>query len=116
MLNDPQSIKFGAAAATSLPRVPAPAGQGAFANPDNSVQLMISHQIGKRNRQTIRLRHAKLAVDPLTAVNSEFSLSATFALDTPKRGYTEAELLEIAEAFKTALTTDLIRRVLGGEA
>lgn len=116
MLNDPQSIKYGSAAAISLPRVPAASGQGAFASPDNTSRLTITHLNGKRSRSSIRLRHAKTAPDPLTAINTEFSLSATLSLDTPLRGYSEAELLEVVDGFKAVLTTDLIKRLLGGEA
>lgn len=116
MLNDPQSIKYGTNAAISLPRVPAPAGQGAFASPDNTSRITITHLNGKRSRTSIRLRHAKTAPDPLTAINTEFSLSVTLSLDTPLRGYTEAEMLEVVSAFQATCSADLVKRLLGGEA
>jgi hypothetical protein len=92
---------------------------GQFQNADGSVKLTVSHAIGKRARRTVRLDYSKIAADPITAENQEFSMSAYVVMDTPLRGLTPAEQKYVVDALTGWLTASSganVTKVLGQEA
>nr|UJQ85138.1 MAG: hypothetical protein 2 [Leviviridae sp.] len=120
-LADPQSVTINAVA-VSLPRTSQGVNTGAFTSADGAVKLTATHvQNNKtgRYRRTARLDHSKIASDPLTAENTEFSMSMSVIFDVPKRGYTVTEQKQVVDGFIAALNASsgaLITKLLGGES
>lgn len=115
--SDPQSITI-SGTANSLPRVSSGVSSGGFSAADSAVQLKISHQVGKRQRRTVRLEHAKIAADPLTAANTKYSMTAYIVIDAPPVGYTVAEAQAVVAGLTKWLTDSTganVAKVLGGE-
>jgi len=118
---DPQSVTINAVA-NSLPRVVTGGSTGrasTYQKDDGLVGLVISHDVGKRTRRTIRLNHAKIAADPLiSAQNIKYSMSAYLVVDLPPTGYTVAEAKMIVDgltAYLTASSGAKVTQLLGGE-
>lgn len=114
---DPQSLTINAVAQT-LPRTSSGSNTGTFQTNDGTVRLSVSHNYGKRNRRTIRVDFSKIAADPLTSENVEFSMSTYVVVDTPVRGFTVTEAKQIVDALTAYLTASSGARVtqlLGGE-
>lgn len=114
---DPQSITINAVP-YSLPRI-ASAPSGVFANSEQTVKLTVSHTTGRRTRRAMRLDFSKIAADPLTAENAEFSMSATLVVDIPNRGLTVVEQKQVVDgltAWLTASSGANITKALGAEA
>jgi len=115
--SDPQSVTINSIA-NSLPRVSSGVNSGSFSKDDGTVKLAVSHAYGKRNRRTVRVDHKKVAADPLTAVNAEYSMSVYIVVDSPKVGYTIAEQKQIVDgltAYLTATSGSKVTQLLGGE-
>jgi hypothetical protein len=115
---DPQTVTINAVANT-LPRVVVPNVAGAFQNSDGTVRLSIAHAIGKRARRTVRIDFSKIAADPLTAENAEFSMSAYVVVDAPLRGLSVTEQKQIVDALTAWLTASSganVTKVLGQES
>jgi hypothetical protein len=116
---DPQTVTINAVAQT-LPRVSSGENKGSFRKDDTTVELLISHAYGRRNRRSIRLNHNKIAVDPLIPTNSvPYSMSVTLVVDTPTVGYTVAEAKQVGDALVAYLTASSganLTKVLGGES
>lgn len=116
---DPQSVTINAVA-QSLPLVSRAGSAGTYQKDDGNVTLTISHQAGRRNRRAIRLSQKKIAADPLLAgVNVEQSVSVTLVVDSPKIGFTNAELKYVVDAltaYATASSGAKITQLLGGES
>lgn len=118
-LADPQSVTINAIAQT-LPRVSSGDGRGAFRKDDATVELLATHNNGKRLRHTVRLNHSKVAVDPLVpTVNAPYSMSVIMTIDVPIVGYSLTEQKQIVDGF-TAWTTASsganLTKILGGES
>lgn len=111
---DPQSVSISGTANT-LPRISSGINSGGFSTADSTVQLKVSHQVGKRSRRTVRLEHSKIAADPLTSANTKYSMTAYVVFDTPNVGYTVAEAQAIVAGLVSWLTTANVAKVLGGE-
>jgi hypothetical protein len=118
MFTDPQTVTINAVA-TTLPRIGLGPSTGIFAKDDGTVKLSVSHASGKRNRQTIRLDHRKVAADPLsTGFNKEYSMSTYLVVDNPTVGYTNTEIKQIVDAltgYLTASSGARVTQLLGGE-
>lgn len=118
MFSDPQSVTINAVA-VSLPRIGSGPSNGVFSKDDGTVKLTVSHQNGKRVRQTIRLDHRKVAADPLsTGFNKEYSMSTYLVVDNPTVGYTNTEIKQIVDAltgYLTASSGARVSQLLGGE-
>lgn len=115
---DPQSITVGSAT-HALPRTSSGVDTGSFTSPARDVGLTISHSYGKRNRSTIKLDHAKIAADPMTAANTKYTMRAYMVIDTPPTGYTVAEAKEVVTAlvnYLSASTGASVTKILGGES
>jgi hypothetical protein len=90
MLADPNSVTINAVA-QSLPAVSRGVNTSTYRKDDGTVELVVSHLYGKRNRRTARLNFNKISSDPLVpAQNSKFSMSAYLVIDTPIAGFTNA--------------------------
>lgn len=113
--SDPQTVTI-SGTPNSLPRVGSPGvNSGGFSTPEGTVQLKVSHQIGKRHRRTVRLEHSKIAADPLTSANSKFSMTAYVVFDTPVVGYSVTEATAVINGLVAWLTSANAAKVLGGE-
>lgn len=115
---DPQTVTINAVANT-LPRTGSGPSQGQFQNSDGTVKLTISHASGKRNRRTVRIDYSKIAADPLTAENVEFSMSTYVVVDTPLRGLSVTEQKQIVDALTAWLTASSggnVTKLLGSES
>lgn len=115
---DPQTVTINAVANT-LPRVGSGPSSGTFQNADGTVRLSISHAIGKRARRTVRIDFSKIAADPLTAENTEFSMSTYVVMDTPLRGLSTVEQKQIVDALVAWLSASSganVTKVIGQES
>lgn len=117
-LADPQSITI-SGATTSLPRTNVGNCEAEYTSADGNITLKVSHVRGRRNRRMVRVDHRKVAADPLTSANTEFSMSTYMVFDVPKVGYTATEAKAVADGLIAALNASsgaLITKVLGGES
>lgn len=115
---DPQTVTINAVANT-LPRVGSGPNSGQFQNTDGTVKLSISHAIGKRARRTVRIDYSKIAADPITSENQEFTMSTYVVVDTPLRGLSVTEQKQIVDALMAWLTASSganVTKVLGQES
>ncbi len=117
--SDPQSVTINAVA-NSLPRTASGDNTGAFTKDDGNVKLSVSHNLGKRNRRTIRLDHRKVAADPLIAAqNLNYSMSTYIVVDVPPVGYSPAEAKQVVDGFLANLQASSganLVKFLGGES
>ncbi len=119
MLADPQSVTL-SGTATSLPRTSINQGGAVYSAPDSSIKLDVVHNIGRRNRSTVRLRQDKIAADPLIAsTNRRLSATAYFGIDVPPEGFSVAEQVALVKALADWLTASTMAnttKVIGGES
>lgn len=115
MFADPQSVTVNAVA-QSLPAIKREDFSSSYRKDDASYTLTISHAEGKRNRRVVRLENRKIAADPLTADNTEYSMSAYLVIDTPPVGYTNTEAKDIVLGLTAWLSSANVLKVLGGES
>lgn len=119
MFSEPQSVTINAVA-QSLPRTSSGTNSGVFTKDDGTVQLIVSHQYGKRNRRSIRLSTNKVSADPLaTGVFQKTDMSVTLVVDHPLVGYTNAEAKQNVDAlvaYLSAASGAQVTKLLGGES
>lgn len=114
MFADPQSVTVNAVA-QSLPRIKVVGMTSLYRKDDGSYELEIGHDEKNRNRRVARINHRKIAADPLTADNTEYTMSTYLVIDTPTVGYTNTELKDIVLGLTGWLTSANVLKVLGGE-
>lgn len=118
-LADPQSVTINSVA-QSLPRVGLTMDAGSFRHVDGTYDLLVTHQIGKRNRHTVKLVGTKTTADPLVPSNNTVvSISSGFWIDLGKQGYTTAEAKLHADglvAYLAASSGAAITKILGFES
>lgn len=116
---DPQSVTINSVA-QSLPRVSQGVNEGQFMKDDGNVVLKIRHSYGRRNRRNVWLQQKKIAADPLTAgINVEATASVSLTVDSPRVGFTNAEvkyLVDALTAYLTASSGAKVTQLLGGES
>jgi len=115
---EPQTITVGAVP-IALKRTGSGINSGQFSAADATAVLKVSHAYGKRTRRTLRFEHSKIAADPLTAMNTKYSMTAYVVFDMPAVGYSVAEAKDVATGFATWLTASSsanILTALGGES
>ncbi len=116
---DPQTVTINAIANT-LPRVSSGNNSGSFSKDDGTVQLKVSHAIGKRFRRSVRVDHQKITADALMpSANVVRSMSAYLVVDVPPMGYTIVEQQQIVAgltAWLTASSGANLTKLLGGES
>lgn len=121
-LTDPQSITItgvNGGLANSLPRVASEKNSSTYQSADGNIKLTLSHAYGRRNRRVLRIDFKKIASDVFTAQNAEYSTSIYMVVDAPPTGFTNTELKNIIDGWRTmmAASTDAqINKLLGGES
>lgn len=119
MFADPQSVTV-LTVAQSLKRVSTGENSAVYREADNNYELSVSHNYGKRNTKSLRLRNRKIAADPFTSgLNREYTQTVTLALNTDPLGFTVAEivgdLVGLADYIK-ANTNAIATAWAGGES
>lgn len=117
--SDPQQITIDGTA-FSAPRVFTGKPEGAFVSADGVVRIeIVPPKGGATRKHTIaRLRHAKVAPDPLTATNVRVSDLISLNVNRPNDGYTDAEIEKQVVAFigwLTASTNANLKKLIAGE-
>lgn len=116
---DPQTVTI-SGVTTPLPRTSTEGDETVYQSADGLIQMLASHDSGKRNRHLLRINHSKLTADPfIPTQNVKVSMSNYIVFDTPVAGYTNAEALAVYAGFKAAFTASsdaLITKLLGGES
>lgn len=116
---DPQTITI-SAVTTPLPRTSTEGDEVVYQSADALIQMLASHDSGKRNRHLLRVNHSKLTSDPFKPVeNVKVSMSCYIVFDVPLAGYTAAEQLAVYTGFKTQFSASsdlLITKLLAGES
>jgi len=117
--SDPLSITI-SGTTIPLPRISVMEDESIYQSADSLVQVLASHDSGKRLRHLLRVNHSKLAPDPFRPTeNVKVSMSNYIVFDVPVAGYTATEQLAVYTGFKTLYTATsdaLITRLLGGES
>jgi len=116
-LADPQTVTVNAVAQV-MPRVSAGANSSTYRTNDQTHELVPSHTYGNRQRHSIRFNFKKIAADPLTSDNAQFSGSTYLVIDVPVVGYTVAEAKNEVVGFLAYLQASsaaAITALLGGE-
>jgi len=116
---DPQTVTI-SAVTSPLPRTSVEGDETIYSSADGLIQMLASHDYGKRNRHLLRINHSKLTADPfIPADNVKVSMSCYIVFDVPPAGYTTTEQLAVYTGFKnqfTASTDALISKLLAGES
>lgn len=120
-LADPNSVTI-SAITTPLPRTSTEEDKSEYTSADGLIQLIASHDYGKRVRHLIRLDTSKITADPYKPaenVRVGMSVYTVFDMPVPGAGYTNAEALAAWVGFNTLLTASsnvAITKLLGGES
>lgn len=120
--SDPLSLTYPApiTLTPSLPRVSVGQNVSEYKSSDGFHALTASHQYGRRNRRLLKLDYTKIGADVfLPDTNVEKSMSVYLVVDTPKVGFTNAEMVAVYTALKTAMTASsdlLVTKLIGGES
>lgn len=120
MYADPQTVTVGGTA-ISLPRVPSSnsARLGEFSSNDGNTVLSVRQdKTNNRFRREFRLTSKKIAADPISAVNKEASASVIIAIDEPRYGFTDVELVNLFTGLSAQLSANTnakLNQLLGGE-
>jgi hypothetical protein len=116
---DPQTVTI-SGVTTPLPRISTEGDETVYSSADGLIQMLASHDSGKRLRHLLRINHSKLAPDPfIPTENVKVSMSCYVVFDVPPAGYTAAEQLAVYTGFKTqfsATSDTLITKLLAGES
>lgn len=116
---DPQSVTISGTANT-LPRVGTGPSSSVYRKDDGTVELTVSHLVGKRFRRQAKVTTTKIASDPLVPTqNMRLSASAYVVLDVPPAGFTVAEqtaLIASLAAWLTASSGANALKLVGGES
>jgi len=116
MFTDPQSVTVDGVA-YSMPRISADGMSALYSTADENFKMRISHQEAKgRTRRMVRLDKRLVAADPLTSVNAYQSVGVYIVVDEPEYGFTDDNIDDIIQGFKTWLSTANVNKVLGSEA
>jgi len=118
-LADPNSVTI-SAVTTALPRTSTEEDRSEYTSADGLIQLIASHDYGKRARRMIRLDVSKLSADPFKpSENRKVGMSVYTVFDLEAGGFTNAEALATWVGFNTILTASsnaVVTKLLGGES
>jgi hypothetical protein len=114
---DPQSVTVNSIA-ISLPRVTNPTGMsGYFSTADGTTALGLKIQKNSRDRYEARLDYAKIAADPITAVNQKWTGSVSIVINNPPNGvFTDTEIKNQILGLTGWATSANLLKLLGDEA
>lgn len=115
MLTDPQSVTVNSVA-ISLPKTANGPTQNVYTSADGNTAMTTKQNVtASRFRREVRLSQKKIAADPISAVNTEKSVSVYLVVDEPKTGFTDTEIGYLIDALKAWLTSTNYNKVLGAE-
>jgi transcriptional regulator of nitric oxide reductase len=120
-LTDPQSITINAVT-TPLPRTFSEGSESAYTSADGLWKLSVNHNLVKqgRTRHLLRFDHSKVTPDPyINTQNVKVNTAIYLVVDVPPAGYTNAEVTQVYQGFKTLFTASsdaVIAKLLGGES
>ena len=118
-LTDPNSVTI-SGSTIALPRTSVDEDRSEYTSADGLVQLVASHDYGKRTRRMIRLDTSKLTSDPFKpSENVKVGMAVYTVFDLPPAGYSNADALAAWVGFNTLLTAGsnaVIGKLLGGES
>lgn len=116
---DPQTITI-SGTTSPLPKVSTEGDETIYQSADGLIQMLASHDAGKRLRHLLRVNHSKLTADPfIPSENVKVSMSCYIVFDVPPVGYTAAEQLAVYTGFKnqfSAASDTVISKLLAGES
>nr|QDH87901.1 MAG: hypothetical protein H2Rhizo33298e3776_000004 [Leviviridae sp.] len=119
-LPDPNTITISGLGAVALPRTSVAEDRSEYTSSDGLVQLIASHDYGKRIRRMARLDLSKVTSDPFRpSENVKVGMSVYTVFDLPPAGYTQADALAAwigFNAFLTASSNAVTTKILGGES
>jgi hypothetical protein len=117
---DPQTLTIAPASAVSLPRTSVGEDESEYTSGDGLLQMIASHNYGKRTRRMLRVNTSKIAPDAFRpSENVKVSMSCYIVFDLPPAGYTPTEALAVYTGFKTQFSASsdlLISKLLAGES
>jgi hypothetical protein len=116
---DPQTVTI-SGTTTPLPRTSVGDERSEYTSADGTIQMIASHEHGKRIRRLLRIDTSKIAPDAFRpAENTKVSMSLYIVFDLPQTGYSTTEQLAVYTGFKTQITAAsdaLITKLLAGES
>jgi len=116
---EPLSVTI-SAATSALPRTSVEEDSSEYTSADGNLQLIASHDYGKRTRRMVRLDFTKMSPDPFRpAENVELSMSVYMVFDLPPAGFTNAEAFAVYTGYKALISASsdvLVTKLLGGES
>ena len=117
MFSDPQSVTINAVA-NPLPRIGVDGGSSTYANADGTLMLTVSHETTpkSRERHQVKLSFRKVAQDPVSLENAEYTGSVYIVIDAPDPGFTVTELRNYALGLTAWLPSATLDRVISGES
>lgn len=116
MFTDPQSVTINAVP-YSMPRVSSQGTSAIYQTADESLKMTISHQEAKdRTRRMVRLDKRVIAADPLTSENDYRTCGVYLVIDEPEYGFSDTDIDNIVQGFKTWLSSGNVTKVLGQES
>jgi hypothetical protein len=118
--SDPLSVTI-SGVTTPLPRISVGDDKSEYQSGDGLIRVEASHQYKvERTRRMLRLDTSKITADPFRpSENRAVSMSSYVVFDTPKVGYTAAEVLAAWVGLNTLLTANtnaVVSKLLGGES
>jgi len=120
MFQDPQTVEL-YDVVKSLVKVPSGKVENIskFSGDDgNTVLTVHQNSTNNRFRRETRLTLGKVAADPISAVNKSLNASVIIAIDEPKYGFTDTEIIEALAAmtaYVSAGNFQTARALLNGE-
>lgn len=116
MLTDPQTITIDGAA-ISFAKISSEGLKTVYQNSSGTHKLTVSHQTSKkRTRRMARIDHKVLAADPLTAVNAYQTAGVYLVIDEPEFGFTDDQIDDVVQGFKSWLTTAMVTAILTSQS
>jgi len=112
---DPQTITIDGVANTCA-RISTDVSKSVYSTADEGLKLTISHQESKgRTRRMARIDKRVIAADPLTSVNEYKTVGIYVVIDEPEYGFTDDNIDDALQGFKTWLSTANVTKILGSE-
>lgn len=115
-LSDPTVTLSGGSTAFSL--ISVEGQKSIYRDSTGKIEIVVSHQEGKRNRRTLRLNTVAVTTDPFVpAENVEVSYSAYLVIDTPIAGFDNGDVETDVNGLMTWLAASTnFAQILNGES
>jgi len=120
MFNDPQGpLTFTGVTGTpfTLNRIPSDGTSTVYATADDTLRLMISHQVTKadRVRSQFEFVHKKIVTNPLDSSNDYDTVTIRLLIDRPSYGWSAADIDALWTGIKTWANTATMLKIYGKE-